>query len=279
MAQAAAGREARTLRILIKADQGGPAEALADALDQLVHDRGQGRGRPPRRRRDHGERHPARQGVGRDHHRLPRAPGQQRARGRRARRRRHQAVPHHLRGGGRRARRRSKACSAPRSARSSSAKPRCARCSRCALGVIAGCTVRSGVINRTGRVRVVRDGVEVYDGTHRVAPPLQGRRQGGPRRLRVRHRRSRTSTTSRSATSSSAIARSRSRARSKATAATSLRRPTWPPTIAAPTASPKRSARKSRPSRRRREGSAHRRLRHRDGASRSRATSATRRCS
>jgi translation initiation factor IF-2 len=33
------------------------------------------------------------------------------------------------------------------------------------LGVIAGCHVRSGVINRQGRARVVRDGVEVYDGT------------------------------------------------------------------------------------------------------------------
>ncbi|HUO52677.1 MAG TPA: translation initiation factor IF-2, partial [Gemmatimonadaceae bacterium] len=32
-------------------------------------------------------------------------------------------------------------------------------------GVIAGCMVRSGVINRTGRVRVVRDGAEVYEGT------------------------------------------------------------------------------------------------------------------
>ncbi|HVP70725.1 MAG TPA: translation initiation factor IF-2, partial [Gemmatimonadaceae bacterium] len=31
-------------------------------------------------------------------------------------------------------------------------------------GVIAGCAVRSGIITRTGRVRVVRDGVEVYDG-------------------------------------------------------------------------------------------------------------------
>ena len=31
-------------------------------------------------------------------------------------------------------------------------------------GVIAGCAVRSGLITRTGRVRVVRDGVEVYDG-------------------------------------------------------------------------------------------------------------------
>jgi len=33
------------------------------------------------------------------------------------------------------------------------------------IGVIAGCFVRSGLMNRQGRVRVVRDGVEVYDGT------------------------------------------------------------------------------------------------------------------
>ncbi|MFN2636327.1 MAG: translation initiation factor IF-2 [Gemmatimonadaceae bacterium] len=32
------------------------------------------------------------------------------------------------------------------------------------MGLIAGCSVRSGVINRQGRVRVIRDGVEVYDG-------------------------------------------------------------------------------------------------------------------
>ncbi|HEY3133590.1 MAG TPA: translation initiation factor IF-2 [Gemmatimonadaceae bacterium] len=32
------------------------------------------------------------------------------------------------------------------------------------MGVIAGCSVRNGVINRQGRVRVIRDGVEVYDG-------------------------------------------------------------------------------------------------------------------
>jgi translation initiation factor IF-2 len=32
------------------------------------------------------------------------------------------------------------------------------------IGTIAGCAVRSGVINRQGRVRIVRDGVEVYDG-------------------------------------------------------------------------------------------------------------------
>jgi len=33
------------------------------------------------------------------------------------------------------------------------------------VGTIAGCHVRSGQINRQGRVRVVRDGSEVYDGT------------------------------------------------------------------------------------------------------------------
>ncbi len=32
------------------------------------------------------------------------------------------------------------------------------------IGVIAGCSVRSGVINRQGRVRVIRDAVEIYDG-------------------------------------------------------------------------------------------------------------------
>ncbi|HEY0930778.1 MAG TPA: translation initiation factor IF-2 [Gemmatimonas sp.] len=32
------------------------------------------------------------------------------------------------------------------------------------IGTIAGCIVRSGIINRRGRVRVIRDGVEMYDG-------------------------------------------------------------------------------------------------------------------
>src|SRR2546425_9633178 len=36
---------------------------------------------------------------------------------------------------------------------------------RSKIGTIAGCFVRSGVIPRTGRVRVIRNGVEVYDGT------------------------------------------------------------------------------------------------------------------
>jgi len=32
------------------------------------------------------------------------------------------------------------------------------------IGTIAGCSVRSGIINRQGRVRVIREGVEVFDG-------------------------------------------------------------------------------------------------------------------
>ena len=32
------------------------------------------------------------------------------------------------------------------------------------IGTIAGCIVRSGIINRKGRVRVIRNGVEMYDG-------------------------------------------------------------------------------------------------------------------
>ena len=56
------------------------------------------------------------------------------------------------------------------------------------VGTIAGCFVRSGVINREGRVRVVRDGSQVYDGTHRLAAALQGRRPRGAPGLRVRYR-------------------------------------------------------------------------------------------
>jgi translation initiation factor IF-2 len=33
------------------------------------------------------------------------------------------------------------------------------------IGVIAGCGVKSGIINRSGRIRVIRDGKEIYDGT------------------------------------------------------------------------------------------------------------------
>ena len=33
------------------------------------------------------------------------------------------------------------------------------------MGVIAGCSVRSGLINRQHKARIIRDGVEVYNGT------------------------------------------------------------------------------------------------------------------
>jgi translation initiation factor IF-2 len=33
------------------------------------------------------------------------------------------------------------------------------------VGTIAGCSVRSGMITKAGRVRLIRDAVEVYDGT------------------------------------------------------------------------------------------------------------------
>ena len=33
------------------------------------------------------------------------------------------------------------------------------------IGTIAGCMVRSGIMSRQGRIRLIRDGVEIYDGT------------------------------------------------------------------------------------------------------------------
>ena len=66
---------------------------------------------------------------------------------------------------------------ARRSARSCSARPRCASCSRCRkIGTIAGCSVRSGVIIRAGqgaRHPRRRRGLRRHD---RLAAPLQGRR-------------------------------------------------------------------------------------------------------
>ena len=81
------------------------------------------------------------------------------------------------------------------------------------MGVIAGCSVRSGVINRQGRVRVMRDSVEIYDGSDRVAAPLQGRREGSPRRIRVRYRHRELQRHQGWRRASSATARSRLRAR------------------------------------------------------------------
>jgi translation initiation factor IF-2 len=164
MAQAAAGA-VRTLRILIKADQGGPAEALADALVQLstsevnveiVH-RGVGaitegdillakasgaiilgfHVRPDNNARTAAER----EGVDiRLYRIIYEAVNDVRA-----------ALEGLLR-------------PEQREVILGEAEVReVFKISR--IGTIAGCSVRSGVINRQGRVRVIRDGIEVYDGT------------------------------------------------------------------------------------------------------------------
>ena len=164
MAQSAAG-EQRTLRILIKADQGGPAEALADALAQLstgevkvevVH-RGVGaitegdillakasgaiiigfHVRPDNNARTAAER----EGVDiRLYRIIYEAVNDVRA-----------ALEGLLR-------------PEQREVILGEAEVReVFKISR--IGTIAGCSVRSGIINRQGRVRLIRSGVEVYDGT------------------------------------------------------------------------------------------------------------------
>jgi translation initiation factor IF-2 len=164
MAQAQAG-DRRTLRIVIKADQGGPAEALADALSQLstnevqveiVH-RGVGaisesdillakasgaiivgfHVRPDTNARAAAER----EGVDVKLYRIIyEAVNDVRA-----------ALTGLLRPTER------EVIQGEAEVRETFKVPR--------IGVVAGCYVRSGVINRQGRVRVVRQGVEVYDGT------------------------------------------------------------------------------------------------------------------
>jgi translation initiation factor IF-2 len=164
MAQSAAG-EQRTLRIVIKADQGGPAEALADALVQLstgevkveiVH-RGVGaitegdillakasgaiilgfHVRPDNNARTAAER----EGVDiRLYRIIYEAVNDVRS-----------ALEGLLR-------------PEQREVISGEAEVReVFKISR--LGTIAGCSVRSGVMNRQGRARIIRDGVEIYDGT------------------------------------------------------------------------------------------------------------------
>jgi translation initiation factor IF-2 len=164
MSQAAAG-QARMLRLLIKADQGGPAEALADALGQLsnaevkvevVH-RGVGaitesdillakasgaiiigfHVRPDNNARSAAER----EGVEIKLYRvIYEAVDDVRA-----------ALSGLLRPEER------EVTLGEAEVRELFRVPR--------VGTVAGCAVRSGIITRQGRVRVIRDGVEIYDGT------------------------------------------------------------------------------------------------------------------
>jgi translation initiation factor IF-2 len=163
MSQTAPG-QARTLRIVIKADQGGPAEALADALAQLSNDevsvevihRGVGaitesdillarasgaiivgfHVRPDNNARSAAER----EGVEIKLYKIIyEAVEDVRA-----------ALEGMLRPEER------EVVLGEAEVRELFKVPR--------MGVIAGCSVRSGVINRQGRVRVIRDGSEIYDG-------------------------------------------------------------------------------------------------------------------
>ena len=164
MSQSAAG-EKRTLKLLIKADQGGPAEALADALGQLsnaevqveVIQRGVGavtesdillakasgaiiigfHVRPDNKARSAAER----EGVDIKLYRIIyEAVADVRA-----------ALEGLLRPEER------EVILGEAQVRETFKVPK--------IGVIAGCSVRSGIINRQARVRVIRDGTEVYDGT------------------------------------------------------------------------------------------------------------------
>ncbi len=163
MSAAAAG-EKRTLRIVIKADQGGPAEALADALGQLSHDevsvevihRGVGsitesdillarasgaiivgfHVRPDNNARSAAER----EGVDIKLYKvIYEAVEDVRS-----------ALEGMLRPEER------EVVLGEAEVRELFKVPK--------MGVIAGCSVRSGLINRTGRARIIRDAVEVYDG-------------------------------------------------------------------------------------------------------------------
>jgi translation initiation factor IF-2 len=164
MAQAGSG-EKRALKLLIKADQGGPAEALADALAHLSNDevsvevvqRGVGaitesdillakaagaiivgfHVRPDSKARQMAER----EGVDIKLYRIIyEAVADVRA-----------ALEGLLRPEQR------EVVVGEAEVRETFKVPR--------IGVIAGCYVRSGVISRQGRARVVRDGVVVYEGT------------------------------------------------------------------------------------------------------------------
>ena len=163
MSQAAAG-EKRTLNLVIKADQGGPAEALADALQQLSNDevsidviqRGVGaisegdillaktagaiiigfHVRPDTKARAMAER----EGVDIKLYRvIYEAVSDVRA-----------ALEGLLRPEER------EVITAEIEVREVFKVPR--------VGTVAGCFVRSGTVTRGNRIRVVRDGVEVYDG-------------------------------------------------------------------------------------------------------------------
>ena len=141
--------EIKDLNLIVKADVQGSIEALNDALDKMPQDEVRINVIHSGCRRDHRERRHARDRVGRDHHRLQRAPAARGTRARRAGEGGHPAVPRDLRGDrGDQGR--------PRGhARSRLSRSRIRRTAEVRdlfqvpkLGTIAGCFVQEGKIYR-----------------------------------------------------------------------------------------------------------------------------------
>ena len=192
--KALAAGEVEQLNLIIKGDVSGSVEALEDALVKIDigedERRGVAAGHRPRRRCDHRERRQPGHRLGRGHHRLQRPARGQGAARRPSARASTSGTTRSSTRPSTRSRLRSRACSSPSSKRCSSAPPRSARSSGCrgsATSPARWCA--PGVIRRNSKARLVRDGTVVADNlTVESLQAVQGRRDRGPRRLRVRYR-------------------------------------------------------------------------------------------
>ena len=153
------------LNLVVKADVQGSLGALTDAFLKLPQDEVRVNIVRSAAGRHHRERRLPRDGVAGDRDRVQRASRQAGRRPRRPGRRRHPHLSRDLRRDRRHQGWPCRACSRPTSRSTSSGRPRCGRSSGCrSSGVVAGCYVTQGTIPRDARVRLVRDGVVVYEG-------------------------------------------------------------------------------------------------------------------
>ena len=158
-------QELQELALVLKADVSGSLEAFEDEIAKLPQSDVQVHRRALRRRRHHRVRRQPRRRVRRGRARLQRAPGR---RGRAARRPRGRRDPHLLgdlprvRG----AARRHAGHARPGRGRGDGRPGRDPRdLPRFQVGTIAGSYVTEGKVTRGAKVRLVRDGAVVYDGT------------------------------------------------------------------------------------------------------------------